>query len=139
MHPLADPERSVLVSWHGERVVGLSRDDGSVQWRVDLETGRRGSMIVAGGRVFILQGNALTCLGYTTGKYYGRVELPFRPATLQARMVWDAGRLYIEESGTITCVSTDGKVLWTQEEFASAGRVSWLGFPGNVAIPDFTH
>ena len=138
MHPLADPDRPILVMLGHDFVVGFDRTDGGILWRVELTSGKKGDFIIAGGRVFIIQANELTCLEYTTGKLLGRVELPFRDGSDHPKMVWDSGELFIMDSYTVACVSVDGRPKWTQDDLRSAGQKAAFGFPGNISRPDFT-
>lgn len=93
-------------------MLALDADKGKELWRTKdvSEFGERVRVVRdAGDTVLVLVTMELIALDAATGKERWRLTLPHRSRTL---VVTD-DRLLVVGSGEITCVSRDGRVVWT--------------------------
>ena len=123
---------SVLKDLHGldprtGEVVWSHSFDGMVFATVEIQ--------ILEGRVYACNGYAVHCLEQSTGRLIGKVPLS---GGLKGRptMVIQDGHIFLGSAGEITCMTTDGRVLWQQYFERTARPDVALGFEGNVRQAD---
>jgi outer membrane protein assembly factor BamB len=131
------PSAHPLVLLYGTAATALDRETGALVW--EYEMARRASrMAFAADRVFVLDVDCVVhCLDAHTGRLVGKVEAD-RAAHWGAALLLEGDRMYVATSGSVTCLSMDGAVLWKRaHDPAGAGVLAGLGVPGQVMQPDF--
>jgi hypothetical protein len=126
----------LLVTSFNNRVFGIVPSTGEIYWEHVLEgLVTSPEIAIEQGVVIAVNMDYVTFMDHATGLLIGRVALP-TANRMRPTMIVHERHVYIGRAGDLSCVSFDGRLLWTQPFPGRGHGTMAIGFPGNIRQGD---